>query len=166
MLSMPSTIIQPGKPIPGWTISLSNKHRQHASIESPEKDDLPCLVMKSDGSEMRLSSQDFSAEPDMKFQIEALFKPGQNFKGDIWIGIELTRRAADGEQKNHLYQKSPASSRKNGWASAKGTFTLPAGSKSIRFEIFGKFKGRTLIKNIQLKRKANSSPEEDAPASR
>lgn len=160
MLSLPPGEIPAGQVIPGWTLSLLNRHGQQASIETVGTDKAPSLVLKSDGNELRLSSQCFNAKPNMKFHMEALFKPAPGFKGDVFIWIELTRRTPDGEQTNHINQKAPSLKRKDGWLLATSTFTLPAGSESIRFEIYGKFRGRLQITDIQLMRKRPSVSEE------
>ena len=119
---LPAGPIPPGQPIPGWTISLSNRRGQHAGVEAAEADGLPRLLLKSDRNEIRVSSRAFDVEPGMKFQMEALFKRGQHFNGDIWIGMELTRTTPNGEQTNHLNPKAPAAGRKAGWTQARETW--------------------------------------------
>jgi predicted phosphodiesterase len=160
MLRLGCEAITAGQIIPEWTITLLNKQGQSVSVEAGGAAMLPVLVLNSDGSEIKCSSRIFTVEPGMKFQIEAVFKPEQGFIGDIWIGVELTRKTTNGERVNHYNPKAPSSTRKDGWSSAKSTFTLPTGSTCMRFEIYGKFKGGTRVKDVQLRRKTPSASDD------
>lgn len=156
LVSLPDSSVAKGHQVPGWAISLDDKYRQSVQLQLLHGK-TPCLVLSSetDSGEIVVSSRPLTVQPGTKFCMEGFFKREPDFRGNIALAIELTKQTDSGEDQtdDQLIRKPPTMQRKDGWIAAKHTFTLPAGSKSIRLQIRGKFAGIVRITDVSLVKK-------------
>lgn len=153
LLTFPPQLIPAGEPIAGWQIRLGDRKRQTVELAlTPDAE----LVLTSGNPtvELQAVSDSIEVRDDMKFRLEGMFLKGDDFKGTIQVAVSVVKLAGGREETVDPYLiKEPNQSRRGGWWLAQQTFELPAGARSFRVKLVGKFQGAVRVKELSLTRK-------------
>ena len=152
LLSWPAEAVEAGRPVPGWTVRLGDRRAQGAAVETGG-DAGPRLILESRSAahEMAVSSGVVLARPGDRFAAEVLFRPAEGFEGSIALAVSVER--ASGGRLDQFVVKEPNLRRREGWRAARETFEMPAGARSMRVHLRGRFAGRVEIAGASLVRK-------------
>lgn len=159
ILSVPSSPAAVGSSIPGWSVYLGNRWKQGIRVEpardASEPDEAYAFVLTSQTrkDELRLLSPRINVEPGMRLCLLAAFRKDADFAGNIAVVASLTK-VAEGRREvvDQFIVKEPNVARKDGWMTAKKTFTIPADGAFLILQVRGKFIGRVAVKGLTLKR--------------
>ena len=154
LLNVPRSPFPADTPVPGWRIRIGNKRRQNAEVIRLDDGAIGFhLVSASPRDSIKLSSALVRVAPGMKLCAEATFAKSVDFSGNIALVITLRRHGqGNGRFVDQFVVKEPTVQRKAGWQ-AKRTFTLPAESEYVEFQIRGKFTGSVSVRDISLIRR-------------
>ena len=150
MLTFVGTPNPEGMAVPGWTITLGNKRKQHVVTGVTTNAEPYFAVSSAGGDEVAISSRPFQVDRHSRLTAQALFRKSAAFTGDI--AMHITSLDGSGEVVGSAV-KQPNIKRKDGWWAAKHTPDLSAKAKFLHVEFRGIFTGTVTIKSVSLIRK-------------
>jgi len=154
LLSLPSSPIPKGSPIPGWSLHVGDKRSQGISADR-EADGTAFFLLASGmaGEEMRLASPRIEVTPGMKLCLEGHYRKSEDFSGSVSAVVSLIKAAGAGEERSDQYLvKEPVQIRKGSGLVTKQTFTVPANSRYVELQIRGRFTGNVKVSGLSLTR--------------
>ena len=141
-----------GDRVDGWRIYLGDSRLQRLDVIAPQGDGL-CLQLASqvNGTQMALSAPAIHVTPGQSWSMSGLLQKGDHFTGTALMAMILVRQGAKGDETNeNFYVKEPFLPRADGWMKVHQTFRVPAGGKTIQFQIRGMFRGILRAKGMSL----------------
>lgn len=142
----------PGQAVPGWTVTLGNRHRQTVRVLGVTGGETSLELQSATTADpIDLASPPILVEPGMAFYPEALFLKQPGFSGSIALTVSLVRQTGGKTDRiEQFYVKEPTQSKAGGWLRAREKFEIPAGGSSIQFHIRGQFNGIVQVKGLEL----------------
>ena len=154
LLTIPEHTTLPGAPIDNWIVHLGNKREQSAQVTKIESGSAFLLKSENIKEEIYLETPPILIRPKMKLCIYGLFHKSEDFKGNIYISLSLTKQK-DGKNTTikQFMIKEPNRHRKDNCLEARLTKTIPANSTHAQFRVSGNFTGQVEIRELKLEKK-------------
>lgn len=139
----------------GWSVRLGNRWRQSVRIETDNAGAAFLrLCSSTDRASLTLSSVPVRVDAGQRFQLRAMIRKQDDFKGSVAIVIGVHK---DADNRNEILPRfavqEPTLRRSDGWELAQRTITLPAGTELMHYRIDGLFKGTIEIREPELIRR-------------
>jgi predicted phosphodiesterase len=156
-LAFPARIIEPGTPIPGWTIHLEDKYRQAAGLNlNPFKQSFLYLRSKREKHAIRMVSSRINTEPGQTWSLDAAAQKYNNFSGRFTVSLVFA--PAKGSAPKILFKQDVGDMLISGLSKMQGQITLPASRGAIQACLEGNFSGTILFPQLSLKPTDNGTP--------
>jgi predicted phosphodiesterase len=153
LLCAPDAPIQAGLPIPGWDQQFGDAKQQSVQVLKEESGLLFRLASDTARREIRLISQTISATAKERLTLEGSFRKHPGTQGSALLVVSLSRiKPGDSsiEYVDHYVVKEPLVARKDGWMTARQTFTVPGNTTSLTVSIRATINGTLDVKNVSL----------------
>lgn len=161
LLSFPGGPVKAGKVIRGWSIHMDDRFSQQVSWGKVDGESLGFIMRSTNPrKELRISSPAMQVVPGMKMTLQVSAMKSRDFSGTLEAVIPLGKEPADVDKNKsgavrmemipNFVVKEPNVPRRDGWMYGQQTFNLPARSRTVHFQVRGKFKGTVFLKNLRL----------------
>ncbi len=156
-LALPARVIEPGTPIPGWTIHLEDKYRQAAGLNlNPFKQSFLYLRSKREKHAIQMVSSRINTEPGQTWILDAAAQKYNNFSGRFTVSLIFS--PTGGSSRKILFKQDVGDMLISGLSKMQEQITLPASRGTIQACLEGNFTGTILFPQLSLKPSDNGTP--------